>query len=281
VPAVRLIVIGGGPEAERLRAQVAASGLDTAVELLGPVTEEVKRAALASAWLHVTASEREGWGLTVLEAAAYGVPTVACDVPGLRDSVAHERSGVLVPDGDAAAFADAVIRLIDQPAYRAELGAGARRLTSYYTWERAASATEEHLHEVAVLGRSRRGWEPLGRRPQHLAAPLDSSGTPPLPFGRTTFVLLASAGACDPATALRITFGAEDAAGNRPGLLIEGLPAGTELATEAFSSAVDSVPFDGGVLLRLPGWPVRPERWLWEELGAALGGLRPRAVYRS
>jgi glycosyltransferase involved in cell wall biosynthesis len=280
VPDVRLVVIGDGPEAGPLRAQAAAAGLGAAVEFLGFVSEEVKRDALARAWLHVTASEREGWGLTVLEAGAYGVPTVAGDVPGLRDSVAHERSGLLVPSEDVAAFADAVVQLIEHGDRRAELGAGARRLAHYYSWDRAAVATEEHLHEVAVLGRSRRGWEPLTRPPLTQARPLPRTGPPPLAYGCSSYVLLAAAAPCDEPVPIRVTFGSEDAAGFRPGLLVEGLPSGIEMAVEAFASAVHAVPAEGGLLLQLPGWPVHPERWLWEEFGAGLRQLRPRAVYR-
>jgi glycosyltransferase involved in cell wall biosynthesis len=280
IPDVRLLVIGDGPQAGALRAQAAAAGLESSVEFLGFVSEEVKRDALARAWLHVTASEREGWGLTVLEAAVYGVPTVAGDVPGLRESVAHERSGLLVPPGNVAAFADGVIGLLEHDARRAALGAGARRLAQYYSWDRAAVATEEHLQEVAVLGRSRRGWEPLTRPVLRSTSPLARTGTLPLPYGCTPYMLLAAAGPCDPAVPIRVTFGAEDPEGHRPGMLVEGLPAGAELALEAFSSAVMAVPSESGLLLQLPGWPARPEGWLWEELGAALRHLRPRAVYR-
>ena len=62
------------------------------VVLLVSLAAQVEEAVSQGATLHVIASRKEGWGLSVLEAAACGVPTVATDVPGLRESVIHERT---------------------------------------------------------------------------------------------------------------------------------------------------------------------------------------------
>ncbi|SEM77371.1 glycosyltransferase family 4 protein [Nonomuraea pusilla] len=93
-PGLTLDVVGRGPEEERLRAR-----LPEGVTLHGYLSEEEKAAIVARAWLHVNASQGEGWGLCVLEAAALGVPTVAYDVDGLRDAVRHGETGWLLPEG--------------------------------------------------------------------------------------------------------------------------------------------------------------------------------------
>lgn len=69
---------------------------------------------------------REGVPKSLLEAAAYGRPLVATDMPGCRDLIVHEKTGLLVPPGDPKALADALARLVDDPALRDRLGAAAR-----------------------------------------------------------------------------------------------------------------------------------------------------------
>ena len=113
VPEAQMWVIGTGPEESRLR-RLAPSG----VTFLGRVSEEEKVDRLARADVLVATSVREGWGLVVSEAAAVGTPTVAYDVPGLRDSVGAS-GGVLTP-ADPAALADALVRHV--PKWRAEPG---------------------------------------------------------------------------------------------------------------------------------------------------------------
>ncbi|TXK43358.1 glycosyltransferase family 4 protein [Nonomuraea sp. C10] len=87
-------VVGRGPEEAALRARLPGG-----VTLHGYLPEEEKARLIAAAWVHVTASQGEGWGLCVVEAAALGVPTVAFDVEGLRDAVRDGETGWLVPEG--------------------------------------------------------------------------------------------------------------------------------------------------------------------------------------
>ena len=74
----------------------------------------------------VLPSHREGLPKTLLEAAACGVPMVATDVPGCREVVVDGRNGLLVPARDASALADAIERLVTEPAVRREMGRVAR-----------------------------------------------------------------------------------------------------------------------------------------------------------
>ncbi len=97
-PRLRLDVIGEGPERLRLEGLAARLGLGHRVTFHGFVDEATKSDLLGRAAVHVCASDAEGWGLTVIEAAGHGVPTLARDVPGLRDSVRPDETGWLVPD---------------------------------------------------------------------------------------------------------------------------------------------------------------------------------------
>lgn len=143
-----LRIAGRGEHEGALRALAGRLGIADRVHFLGFVSEPEKRDLLRAAWAHVFPSPKEGWGITNLEAAACGTPSVASDAPGLRESVAAGQSGVLVPAGDAPALAAALGRLAANPTEVERLGRGARAFAKGFTWERTARQTEHHLREV-------------------------------------------------------------------------------------------------------------------------------------
>ncbi len=147
-PAVRLVIAGAGDHLEALRRLTAELGQDAAVDFRGFVTEADKLALLRSSWANVFPSPKEGWGITVVEAAACGTPSIASDSPGLRDSVRDRETGYLVPHGDVEALAARMLELADSPALVARLGAAARCFAEGLTWEGAAAATERHLDDI-------------------------------------------------------------------------------------------------------------------------------------
>ncbi|MFC6085499.1 glycosyltransferase family 4 protein [Sphaerisporangium aureirubrum] len=149
-PGLVLHVVGRGPEQERLTRLAAGAGLGDAVRFHGFVTDEEKARLVSSSWLHLSASQGEGWGLSVLEAAALGVPTVAYDVDGLRDAVRDGRTGRLVRPGESLdVVAGAVLK--DVAARRAEIAAECRAWAARFTWD-AAARRMARLLMVADVG---------------------------------------------------------------------------------------------------------------------------------
>ena len=71
-------------------------------------------------------SYREGFGTVVIEAAAMGLPTIGTRIYGLSDAVKEEVTGILVPPRDAAALANAMCRMLDEPDHMAKMGMAAR-----------------------------------------------------------------------------------------------------------------------------------------------------------
>nr|WP_239136743.1 glycosyltransferase family 4 protein [Sphaerisporangium rufum] len=139
-PGLHVHVVGRGPEQDALARRAAAPGAAGRVTVHGYLAEPRKNALLGAARLNVTASEFEGWGLTVIEAAALGVPTVAYDVAGLRDSVRDGVTGWLVRDGES--LADVVGRALDEladPARRAEVQQACRAWAAEFSWGRTGS----------------------------------------------------------------------------------------------------------------------------------------------
>jgi glycosyltransferase involved in cell wall biosynthesis len=152
---ITLLIAGEGDDEPHLR-RIASPLVDAgAVRFLGFVSEDEKVRLLQGAWVHVLTSTKEGWGITNLEAASCGTPSVASDSPGLRDSVVHDRTGFLVPHGDVPALADRVHALLRDGELRAKLGAAAREFALGHSWEATADRVGRRLAE-AVDSHARR-----------------------------------------------------------------------------------------------------------------------------
>ena len=147
-PDLRLEIAGTGDYRAELEQLVVRLDLERAVTFHGFVSEERKIDLMRWAWANVFPSPKEGWGITVIEAAACGTPSLASDSPGLRDSVRHGETGYLVAHGNVADLTARMIELSDTPSLVARLGERARRFAEGLTWERTATATEQHLQDI-------------------------------------------------------------------------------------------------------------------------------------
>jgi glycosyltransferase involved in cell wall biosynthesis/O-antigen/teichoic acid export membrane protein len=151
LPGVRLEIAGDGEHRAALEREIARRGLGDRVRLHGHVDERRKRELLTSAWVNVTASSNEGWCLTVTEAAACGTPSVAIAEGGLRESILHERTGLLVERPEELSGAIALV--LDDDALRARLGEQARLRAGELSWDRTANASLAALEVEYADGR--------------------------------------------------------------------------------------------------------------------------------
>jgi glycosyltransferase involved in cell wall biosynthesis len=140
-----LDIAGTGDDRPRLEALARELGIAEVVRFHGFVSEARKRELLRTTWANLFPSPKEGWGITNVEAAACGTPSLASDSPGLRDSVRHGETGYLVPHGDVTALAGRLLAFAADPALVERLGAAGRRFAEGLTWDRAADRTEAHL----------------------------------------------------------------------------------------------------------------------------------------
>ena len=127
----RLEVVGDGPLRAQLEAVAASHGVDARFRGALPheqVLELMRRATLFCLPCVVAADgDRDGLPTSVLEAMAVGLPVVTTAVNGLAEAVVHERTGLIVPQRDPSALADAIERLRSDPVLAARLAAGGRR----------------------------------------------------------------------------------------------------------------------------------------------------------
>ncbi|MFH1764359.1 MAG: glycosyltransferase family 4 protein [Gemmatimonadota bacterium] len=149
----RLLIAGKGDQLGKLQEMHSGLGLGDTVEFLGYVPEDEKIRLLQQSWIHVLASPKEGWGISILEAAACGTPTVASDSPGLRDAVLDGQTGLLVPHGDVDALSRAITSLLGDERRREKMGIAARSFSGNFTWEDSARKMEAFLIDRVAAAR--------------------------------------------------------------------------------------------------------------------------------
>jgi glycosyltransferase involved in cell wall biosynthesis len=143
---VIVLIGGGGPELPRYRARAAAAGVDDRLQFIGPLSAASVEAhfALADVFCMASTSRAEAFGVAVLEAMARGVAVVSTDIPGSGLGWLQQPgvTGLQVPAGNAAALAQALRRLLDEPVLRAQFGAAGRaRWAELFTAETMADQT--------------------------------------------------------------------------------------------------------------------------------------------
>jgi len=148
VPDARLVIMGDGDARPSLERVASDLKITSHVNFLGFVSpsEKIRRLHLMS--VVVNASAKEGWGLTVIEANACGVPVIASDVPGLRDSVVHEKTGLLYEYGDIEQLAEKILLLMRDGNLRARLSEEAVTWARQFDWEHSADAMLRFLESV-------------------------------------------------------------------------------------------------------------------------------------
>ncbi len=138
LPNLRFGIVGTGEAEASLQALANELGVTDSIRFYGYISEADKVRLLQQAHVVVNTSMKEGWGLTVLEANACGTPVVAADVPGLRDSVQHGQTGVLVPYGSPGALAQAVAELLLDHNKREQLAQNALAWAARFDWDQSA-----------------------------------------------------------------------------------------------------------------------------------------------
>jgi glycosyltransferase involved in cell wall biosynthesis len=160
VPDVRYWIVGEGDHAEALRRIAGEVGVSDAVEFLGFKAGAEKARVLEETRVLAYTSPKEGFGLSVIEAGAVGVPTVASNSPGLRESVRDGVTGLLCPHGDVPALAGALTTLLaDDPTWE-RFSRAARAWAERFSWDRMADETLSLVESAITEGRGRTAGVP-------------------------------------------------------------------------------------------------------------------------
>ncbi|KKR86707.1 hypothetical protein A2875_02535 [Candidatus Gottesmanbacteria bacterium RIFCSPHIGHO2_01_FULL_46_14] len=150
LPNIKLWVVGSGDSdyMSTLTKKIKSQGLWPNIQLFGYISEHKKYDLMASAHILIAPSSKEGWGLTPIEAGCVGTPSVAYNVDGLRDSVLHNKTGLLtVPS--VSSMEQGVRKLLgDQILYK-KLMTGGQMRAKEYSWDNTAKVAIDVLTRVA------------------------------------------------------------------------------------------------------------------------------------
>jgi glycosyltransferase XagB len=135
-----LHIVGSG-ECDVMLLELAISlGVEKNVEFHGRVNEKKKAKLLAQSWSMIQPSSIEGWGITVIEANSCKTPVIASKVNGLKDSVVHKQTGILVQPHNDEALAKVMNQLIKNEQLRQTLSENAFLWSHNFTWEKSADS---------------------------------------------------------------------------------------------------------------------------------------------
>lgn len=143
-PAVRFMIAGDGPLRHELENRASVEHLSN-VRFLGELADI--RPALATFDVAVIPSEWEPFGIVALEAMAMGLPVVASDVDGLPEVVEDNKTGLLVPFGNADRLSRTIQRLRDNPSLRQEFGVNGRRRVELEFDSRMTARAVERVYD--------------------------------------------------------------------------------------------------------------------------------------
>jgi glycosyltransferase involved in cell wall biosynthesis len=146
ISGARLLIAGRGRDEDKLKEMASKIDGDK-VEFAGFVSEERKMDLLKASKMLVLPSRFEGWGIVVLEAAAFGKPVVVSDIPELNYA-AEAGFGLSFKAGDSGGLAEKISFLLKNETLRREMGRNAREYARRYTWERISVEYGKYLEDV-------------------------------------------------------------------------------------------------------------------------------------
>jgi phosphatidyl-myo-inositol dimannoside synthase len=163
-PDARYLLVGGGRDRARLEALARSFGVGDRVVFAGMLTDAEIAEAYATATVYVGPSRLdrginvEGFGISFIEAAASGIPSVAGDSGGVRSAVRDGETGYVVAPTDVKAIAGAIRTLLTDDARREQMGRAARAaVEAHYNWARVGRETLAFAEQVAAPRVAARG----------------------------------------------------------------------------------------------------------------------------
>lgn len=131
---------------KRLKNLISDFKVKNNCKFYGYVDENKKAELIQRAWIMVHPSTREGWGLNVIEANSVGTPVVGYNVQGLRDSIIHGMTGILV-DPDPISLADGVENLLEDKELLKKLSYEAKKWSKTFNWEKSGRESFEFINK--------------------------------------------------------------------------------------------------------------------------------------
>jgi glycosyltransferase involved in cell wall biosynthesis len=150
IPDVQLHIIGDGTHRAELEKLSQELGIADSVQFLGYLSQQETVRRLHQMSVLANCSAKEGWGLTVIEANSCGVPVVASDVPGLRDSVVDEKTGLLFEYGNIEQISQKLLLMLRDEHLRSRLRSEAIFWAHSFNWDDSAGKMIDLMERVVA-----------------------------------------------------------------------------------------------------------------------------------
>jgi len=145
---IRFVIAGSGDDEAALKAQATRLGIESQVTFAGFVDEQTKISLYRKSTAFVNPSRKEGWGITSIEAGACGTAVIANNVPGLRDSVRQNETGLLYKENDVADFVRCVEIVFENANLRKTFENGGRQWSQKFSWDESYKRMEQWVLSV-------------------------------------------------------------------------------------------------------------------------------------
>ena len=145
-PGATIVMIGTGPSLGPLEVLAERLQLRSSVSFVGRMARDDLPKVIGASWVNLNSSVAEGWGYSVMEAAACGVPSVAYRVPGVTESIVDQQTGVIASAETPDSLGEGAIEVVRRIR---EMGPNARQWAERFSWEDSADLWESHLRGVA------------------------------------------------------------------------------------------------------------------------------------
>lgn len=144
-PAAKFHIAGEGEALDSLKELASNLKLSDSIVFHGKVDDDTRERLYRTSWFSVQPSSFEGWGITVIESNSYGTPVIASNVPGLKDSVIRNKTGILVEPKNVRLFATAIEKLIADKKLRHQMSKNAMKRSQKFDW---SNNSREFLYTI-------------------------------------------------------------------------------------------------------------------------------------
>ena len=145
---IRLYMIGSGSSLDKAKNISENLNINNNVEFLGRLDNDKLAKVVGSSWINVHSSITEGFGLSILESSSAGTPTIAYNVPGVRDVIINGENGYLVKDGSREYMHDKIVEIIIN--YNKKWIVDSRNIAMKYSWDKTAELWNSIIKNMII-----------------------------------------------------------------------------------------------------------------------------------
>ncbi|MFZ5392119.1 MAG: glycosyltransferase [Patescibacteria group bacterium] len=160
-PKIILHIVGDGDDKDRLVDLAERLKISNSVIFHGFASESLKREFLSSAWVMVNPSNNEGWGITVIEAAACGTTSIGSKINGLQDSIIDQKTGLLFTPNNVFDLSKKLNQVLNNSLFRYKLEKNAYRRSKSLTWSNSVQKLIKILRQTLWQNYPLSSFKPL------------------------------------------------------------------------------------------------------------------------